>query len=180
MLTVLEFEQLVHRDLSESQILVELAAPRVGGCDLEGDPIRLPLPGPRPDALQEGVADAAVAVVGLDEHVVNGGPRLREEGGGALTKLARDEADRPAFSDGHEEERVAAVRDVGQKTAHRLLCVGGSLVYPVVGRVFFCALHPEPRRLGRVLPASPPYDEVPAHHPIVTHAPASAAAGVGY
>src|SRR5215217_8701170 len=106
---LVELEQLVDRNLPESQFLVELATPRVGGGDLKGDAVCISLLGPRPHATKKGAAHAAVAVLGFDEHVVHGGPRLREEGGGTLAEFARDKADRPAFCDGHEEEGVAAV-----------------------------------------------------------------------
>src|SRR5829696_4830217 len=173
----IELQHLVHRDLPEPQVLVELAAPGVGSGDLERDPIGVPLLGPRPDALQEGVPHAAVAVPGFDEHVVHGGPRLREEGGGALAEFAGDEADRAAPCHGHEEEGIAAVGHVGQEAPHGLLGGGRGPVDSIVERVLFGAPHPEPRRLGRVRLAPGPYGEVVAHGQILTHAPRSASVG---
>src|SRR5215218_8023277 len=115
------------------------------------------------DALEEGAAHAAVPVLGFDENIIYGGPRLREEGRGALAQLARDKAHCPLPRRGHEEERVATVRHVGQKAPHRLLGAGG--------RMLLGALHPQPRRLGRVLPAPWPDNEVLTHKAILTHAP---------
>src|SRR5215204_3987731 len=116
------------------------------------------------DALEESAAHAAVPVLGFDENIIYGGPRLREEGWGALAQLARDKAHRPLPRRGHEEERVATVRHVGQKAPHRLLGAGGCLVDPVV---------------GRMLPAPRPYGEVLIHKAILTHAPRAAGAGGG-
>src|SRR5215208_3026999 len=123
------------------------------------------------DALEEGAAHAAVPVLGFDENIIYGGPRLREEGRGTLAQLARDKAHRPLPRRGHEEERVATVCHVGQKAPHRLLGAGGCLVDPVVGRMLLCALHPQPRRLGSVLPAPWPDGEVLTHKVILTYAP---------
>src|SRR5829696_1158004 len=131
------------------------------------------------DALEESVAHAAVPVLGFGENIIYGGPRLREEGWGALAQLARDKAHRPLPRRGHEEERVATVRHVGQKAPHRLLGAGGCLVDPVVGRMLLGALHPQPRRLGRVLPAPWPDNEVLTHKAILTHAPQVTETGGG-
>src|SRR5215218_583794 len=105
------------------------------------------------DALEEGAAHAAVPVLGFDENIIYGGPRLREEGRGALAQLARDKAHCPLPRRGHEEERVATVRHVGQKAPHRLLGAGGWLRAPRVARTLLGSLQWLPRPRCRRLPA---------------------------
>src|SRR5215218_4266102 len=147
MLTALEFQHFVDRDLAETQLFVELAAPLVRCGDLEGDSVGSPLLRPLLDAREEGPANAEVPVGLLDEHVVYGSPGLLTEGRRALPQLARDEADRaiPGLCD--EEEGMAAARQVGEEASHHPLGARSGGVDLVVGGVFFSTLHPESGRL---------------------------------
>ena len=95
---------------------------------------------------------AEAPVFGGDVDVLDGGPGLWLEGGGALAQLAGEKADDLAVPLGDEEAGVGTAGEIGEEAAHDFLGVGGGGVNLVVEGVLLGAPNPEPRGGGCVVP----------------------------
>jgi hypothetical protein len=71
-----ELLHLVHGDLAEAELFVELAGSGIASGDLERDAVGAFLPGPRPALLEESVTYTKAPVVGDDVDVFDCGPGL--------------------------------------------------------------------------------------------------------